>query len=161
MKTSAIFIMKKACFAFVGMALIMTALNVPLFSQDETEPEGIPPSTLTKAKTVLQKMGISLQSELGKASSISRTWIFSAKISDPEKAFKFGFQATSNAGLARVANGTEIFLALGPKGKITLFVDSQNRIKNQTNESLSVSVVKNQLASGVEVMTSSFPAFTR
>jgi hypothetical protein len=162
MKTSVIFFLKKASFAFVGTALIVAALNVPAFSQVETEPEEmLHPASLTEAKTVLQKMGISLQSELGKATSLARTWVFSAKITDPEKAFNSGFQVTSKAGSARVANGTEIFLTVGYKGEVTLFVNSQNKLRSQANQLLSVSIVKSQLVFGVEVKSSSFPAFTR
>ena len=161
MKSFAISLGKKGGIVFIGMALIMTMLSGLAFSQADPETEELAPTSLAAAKTVLQKMGISLQSELGKASSIARTWVFSAKITDPEKAFKSGFQVKSSAGMARVAGGTEIFLALGARGKITLFVDSQNNLRSQTNELLSVFISKSQLASGVEVVSSSFPAFTR
>jgi hypothetical protein len=161
MKNSAISLGKKACFVFVGMALIMTALNVPLFSQDETDPEEPSPSTLIKAKTVLQKMGISLQSELGKATSLAKTWVFSAKITNPDKAFNSGFQVTSGEGPARVSSGTEIFLTVGIKGNITLFIDSENNLRNKENDSLSISIVKSKLVSGVEVKSSSFPSLGR
>jgi hypothetical protein len=161
MKTSAISLLKRAWCIFIGMALIMTALNVPLFSQEDPDPDEIPSASLTAAKAVLQKMGISLRSELGKASSLARTWVFSAKITDPEKAFKFGFQARSSSGPARVASGTEIFLTVGLKGKVTFYVDSQNKMRTQTNNTLSVTIIESQLASEVGVENSSFPAFAR
>ena len=142
-------------FSFILIAVIVSG-NV--FAQEEEEDPG--DGIMQAAKRTLGKMGISLGNNLGKVRNEASTWIFSAKIGDTAKALNLGL------GLAEprptpVKSGTEIFLTVGPKGKVTFYVDSQNKMKNNRNSSTSVSINKDVILNDIVIQSASFPAVER
>ena len=87
-------------------------------------------------------------------------WAFSARVGDTAKALNLGL------GLAEprptpVKSGTEIFLTVGAKGKVTFYVDSQNKMKNDRNSSTVVLINKDIILDDIVILSASFPAVER
>ena len=127
--------------------------------EDEDEEEKDPPAeALSRAKRTLQEMGIRLADSLGRVGNVrDMQFAFSAKISDSQKALDNGF------GLAEprptpLKNGTTLSVVIDAKGKVTFFVDSQNKLKDSKNGSTSIAIDKNAVPNAVAVSSSSFPS---
>jgi hypothetical protein len=150
-------LLKFVCVLSISFILITVFVSGNVYAQGDPEPEE---SIIQAAKGTLEKMGISLGNNLGKVRNQASTWAFSARVGDTAKALNFGL------GLAEprptpVKSGAEIFLTVGPKGKVTFYVDSQNKMKNNRNSSTSVLINKDIVLNDIVIQTASFPAVER
>ncbi len=148
---------RSVCALSLSFILIAVFVSGNVYAQGDPEPEE---SIVQAAKSALGKMGISLGNNLGKVRNEASTWVFSAKIGDTAKALNLG------VGLAEprptpVKSGTEIFLTVGPKGKVTFYIDSQNKMRNNRNSSTSVSINKDVILNDIVIQSASFPAVER
>lgn len=129
-----------------------------LWAQEEEEGTDPPDEALSKAKRTLQEMGMRLGENLGRVGNLrDMKFAFSAKISDSQKALNKGF------GLAEprptpVKSGTSLSVVIDAKGKVTFFVDSQNKLLDNQNQSTSIALNKSTVPSEVVVSTSAFPS---
>ncbi len=129
-----------------------------LRAQEEEEGTVPPDEALSKAKRTLQEMGMRLGDNLGRVGNIRDIrFAYSAKISDSQKALSKGF------GLAEprptpVKSGTSLAIVIDAKGKITFFVDSQNKLLNSQNQSTSIALNKSAIPNEVVVSASAFPS---
>ena len=127
-----------------------------LWGQEEDEPE---PSTraLSKAKRTLQEMGMSLGDNLGQVGNLrDMKFAFSVKISDSQKALSKGF-GLADPRPTPVKSGTSLSIVIDTEGKVTFFVDSQNKLLDSQNQSTSIALNKSVIPSEVVVSTSAFP----
>lgn len=159
------FFQKRIVFPWISIGLFVTMLGIlpgyltsdgNLWGQEEDEPE---PSTgaLSKAKRTLQEMGMRLGDNLGQVGNLrDMKFAFSVKISDSQKALSKGF------GLAEprptpVKSGTSLSIVIDANGKITFFINSQNKLLDSQNQSTSIALNKSVIPSEVVVSNSAFP----
>jgi hypothetical protein len=146
--------------------VLMTGFFSGSFSSDgklwaqaqEEEEENLSSRVLSVAKRTLQNMGMELGGKIGRAGNVrDMKFAYAAKISDSQKALSKGF------GLAEprptpVKSGTSLSIVIDANGKVTFFVDSQNKLKNSQNQSTSIAIDKAAVPSGVAVSSTSFPS---
>ena len=148
---------------FVGLFIIVLGISPGSFSLDgillAQEEEEVPtPVALSVAKRALQDLGMELGDKIGRVGNVrDMKFAYAAKISDSQKALSKGF------GLAEprptpVKSGTTLSVVIDAKGKVTFFVDSQNKLKNSQNQSTSIAIDKASVPSGVVVSDTSFPS---
>jgi hypothetical protein len=151
---------------FIGLFIIGLGFSPGSFSSDgklwaqaQEEEEGDPSSkALSVAKRTLQNMGMELGDKIGRVGNVrDMKFAYTAKISNSQKALSKGF------GLAEprptpVKSGTALSVVIDAKGKVTFFVDSQNKLKNSQNQSTSIAIDKAIVPSGVVVSSTSFPS---
>jgi hypothetical protein len=131
-----------------------------LWAQSEEEGEP-PPAALSVSKRTLQNLGMELGDKIGRVGNVrDMKFAYTAKISDSQKALSKGF------GLAEprptpVKSGTTLSVVIDAKGKVTFFVDSQNKLKNSQNQSTSIAIDKAVVPSGVVVSSTSFPSVVK
>jgi hypothetical protein len=151
---------------FVGLFVIMMGILPGSFSSDgmlwaqaqEEEEEDLGKDALSVAKRTLQNMGMELGDKMGRVENLrDMKFAYTAKISDSQKALSKGF------GLAEprptpVKSGTTLSVVIDAKGKVTFFMDSQNKLKNSNNQSTSIAIDKAGVPSDVVVSSTSFPS---
>lgn len=149
---------------FMGLFIIVLGFSPGSFSSDgmlwaQSEEEGEPPpAALSVAKRTLQNLGMELGDKIARVGNVrDMKFAYAAKISDSQKALSKGF------GLAEprptpVKSGTTLSVVIDAKGKVTFFVDSQNKLKNSQNQSTSIAIDKAVVPSGVVVSSTSFPS---
>ncbi len=132
-----------------------------LWAQSEDEEEDLNKNALSVAKRTLQNLGMELGDKLGRVGNVRDIkFAYSAKVSDSQKALSKGF------GLAEprptpLKSGTTLSVVIDAKGKVTFFVDSQNKLKNSQNQSTSIAIDKAVIPSGVVVSSTSFPSVAK
>jgi hypothetical protein len=150
---------------FMGLFIIVLGIfpvsfssDGKLWAQSQEEEEDLDTKVLSVAKRTLQNMGMELGDKIGRVGNVrDMKFAYAAKISDSQKALSKGF------GLAEprptpVKSGTGLSVVIDAKGKVTFFVDSQNKLKNSQNQSTSIAIDKAVIPSGVAVSSSSFPS---
>lgn len=132
--------------AFCIIALLIL-INHNSWSQSRTD--------LETAKALLQKMGINAVQIQYRCEG--NEVIFSAVISNPELAFKKGL-GLADPRPTPVHERTKVNFSIGSRGRVTFYLDSQNRMKNTSNQSTSVHINKDLLPQGIEISHGSFQA---